>query len=60
MEEEKRNEFKVLAGKLKERVQLEKLGTDGRIILKVILKYYDQMLGTGLIWHWIGTRCMLL
>jgi hypothetical protein len=60
MEEEKRNEFKVLAGKLKERVQLEKLDTDGRIILKVILKYYDQMLWTGLNWHWIGTRCMLL
>jgi hypothetical protein len=38
MEEEKRNEFKVLAGKLKERVQLEKVGTNGRIILKVILK----------------------
>jgi len=26
MGEEKRNEFKVLAGKLKERVQLDKLG----------------------------------
>ena len=54
MGEEKRNEFKVLAGKLKERVQLDKLGTDGKIILKVILMYYDQMLWTGLIWHFIG------
>jgi len=44
MGEEKRNEFKVLAGKLKERVQLDKLGTDRRIIFKVILMYYDQML----------------
>jgi len=38
MGEENRNEYMVLAGKLKERVQLEKGGTDGRIILKVILK----------------------
>jgi len=38
MEEEKRNESKVLALKLKEGVQLEKVGTDGRIILKAILK----------------------
>ena len=60
MEEEKRNEFKVLAGNLKERVQLGKLGTDGRIIVKVILKYYDQMLWTGLICHWIVTSCRLL
>ena len=36
--EEKRNEFKILAGELKERDQLEKLGTDGMIILKVVLK----------------------
>ena len=60
MGEERRNEFKVLAGKLKERVQRDKLGTDGRIILKVVVKYYDQMLWTGLIWHWIGKRCRFL
>jgi hypothetical protein len=51
---------KVVALKLKERVQLEKVGTDGRIISKAILKYYDQMLWTGLIWLWIGTSSRLL
>jgi hypothetical protein len=60
MGEERRNEFKVLAGKLKKRVQRDKLGTDGRIILKVVVKYYDQMLWTGLIWHWIWKRCRFL
>jgi hypothetical protein len=38
MEEEKRNGSKVVGLKLKERVQLEKVGTDGRIISKAILK----------------------
>jgi hypothetical protein len=56
----KKNEYNLLVGKLKERHQMENLCTDGRIILKVILKYYEGRVRTGLIWLWIGTSCRLL
>ena len=47
-------------GNLKERDHLENLGTDGRIILKWILKKYDGRTQTGYVWHGTETSCRLL
>jgi hypothetical protein len=42
-------------GDLRERDHLKDLGTDGRIILKLIFKKQDGEAWTGLIWLRIGT-----
>jgi hypothetical protein len=47
-----------LIGKPERKAQLEDI--DGAIILKWILKKYDGVLWTGLIWLWIGTSGGLL
>jgi len=39
---ERKCEFRVLLGKLRERKYLEDLSVDGRIILKCILKKWDR------------------
>jgi hypothetical protein len=41
---------KVWSESLKERVSLEDLGVDVRIILKLILQKWDWRIWTGLIW----------
>jgi hypothetical protein len=41
--------------KLKERIHLQDLGVDGRIILRWISKRWDGEAWTGLIWFRIGT-----
>jgi hypothetical protein len=46
--DEKRNAYRVLVGKLKERDHLESLRIDGRLILNEILKKYDDRAWTGL------------
>jgi hypothetical protein len=47
-------------GDLRERDQLENLGTNGRIILKWISSNWDGEAWTGLIWLRIGTDGGLL
>jgi hypothetical protein len=54
------NLYKVLEGKPEGKRPLGGLGTDGRIILKWILKKQDRRMWTGLIWLRIGTSGMLL
>ena len=45
---------------LKERNHLKDPGTDGRIILKLIINKWDEMAWTGLIWLRIRTGSGLL
>jgi hypothetical protein len=47
-------------GDLRERDQLENIGTNGRIILKWISNNWDGEAWTGLIWLRIGTDGGLL
>jgi hypothetical protein len=42
---DRRGAYRVLVGNLRERGHLEDLGTDGRIILKLIFKKWDGELG---------------
>jgi hypothetical protein len=44
----------VLVGSLNIRNHLEDLGVDGRILLKCILKKWDEKTWTGLLWLRIG------
>jgi hypothetical protein len=41
-------------GNLKKRDYLEKLGVDGRMLLKWIFKMWDGEAWTGLTWHGLG------
>jgi hypothetical protein len=50
----------ILAGTPEEKKQLGRIGLDGRIILKIILKKYDVMVWTGFIWLRVGTSGGLL
>ena len=56
----KRNAYKYLAGKLKERNHLEDLGVDGRMTLKRTLNKQDVRVWASFIWLMRGTNCRLL
>jgi hypothetical protein len=47
-------------GKSEGKRPLERIGVNGRITLKYILKKEDARTGTGLNWLRIGTSCGLL
>jgi hypothetical protein len=57
---DKRNTYKALVRKLKERDHSEERDVIGRIILEWILERYDGVVWTGLIWLRIGTSGGLL
>jgi len=52
---DRRGAYRVFVGRPEGKYHLENLGTDGRIILKWILKKWDWEAWTALIWLRIGT-----
>jgi hypothetical protein len=57
---EKRNAYRLLAGKQKERDHKEDQDVGGWIILGWILEKWDVVMWTRLVWLWIGTGGELL
>jgi hypothetical protein len=52
---DRRGAYRVLMGRPKGKNQLEDLGVDQSIILKLIFKKWDGEAWTGLIWLRVGT-----
>jgi uncharacterized sporulation protein YeaH/YhbH (DUF444 family) len=55
----KRNAYKHLVGKLKERNHFEDLGVDGRMTLKRTLNKQDERVWASFVWLRRGTNCRL-